>query len=305
MRTADVNDTPRRRRLTPGGADVNFARRHSQIGRDVFKKSFIHIMLIPAIKGHRYVCLRLNWRLYFLIAWEQRKVGEVTEELEQYATFESGFPLLTSARSGLMFQNEYRGNASTDNQDTLFSIVPKGSCTYRHMSDDDIFHFNINEIAENGLVSREYPVFISSIGNNLFTIIQYLNWSPTFRKFCREQKMGGTRTRLYYKNLSSFELLLPAGEEQNEIASFFCNLDNLITLHQRERDDEERLVNLALILSASLCQHLGSLILVLCANRSFALLSYLHGQAYVPHSQWILRQIARVRHECASTHGLR
>lgn len=170
----------------------------------------------------------------FTDAWERRKVGNVTEQIIQYATFQSGFPLLTSSRSGLMFQNEYRDNTSTNNQDTLFSVVPMGACTYRHMSDDDIFHFNINELVENGLVSREYPVFVSSIGNNLSTVILYLNSSPKFKAFCREQKMGGTRTRLYYKNLCTFELLLPAQREQIKIAYFFKSLDTLLTLHQHK-----------------------------------------------------------------------
>lgn len=170
----------------------------------------------------------------FTEPWERRKVGEVTEELDQYTTLKSGFPLLTSSRSGLMMQNEYRDKTSTDNQDTLFSIVPIGACTYRHMSDDDIFHFNINEIVENGLVSREYPVFTASKDNNLFAIIQYLNSSPEFRAFCRKQKMGGTRTRLYYKSLCRFELLLPTEKEQDQIAAVLRHLDNLITLQQRK-----------------------------------------------------------------------
>lgn len=170
----------------------------------------------------------------FTEPWERRKVGEVTEELDQYTTLKSGFPLLTSSRSGLMMQNEYRDKTSTDNQDTLFSIVPMGACTYRHMSDDDIFHFNINEIVENGLVSREYPVFTASKDNNLFAIIQYLNSSPEFRAFCRKQKMGGTRTRLYYKSLCRFELLLPTEKEQDQIAAVLKHLDNLITLQQRK-----------------------------------------------------------------------
>ena len=168
----------------------------------------------------------------FTDAWERCNIGTVTEELSQYATFRSGFPLLTSSRSGLMFQNEYRDNIPTGNQDTLFSVVPMGTCTYRHMSDDDIFHFNINYFFENGLVSKEYPVFRSSTGNNLTVIILYLNSSQRFRSFCREQKMGGTRTRLYYKNLCTFEFQLPSENEQTKIACLFQELDKLITLHQ-------------------------------------------------------------------------
>ena len=57
---------------------------------------------------------------------------------------EAGYSLLTSSRAGLMYQNEYRGNLTTDSRETLFSVVPIGACTYRHMSDDDVFHLNVN-----------------------------------------------------------------------------------------------------------------------------------------------------------------
>lgn len=54
--------------------------------------------------------------------WEQRKLGEITVESPEYATLETGLPLLTSSRRGLMYQNEYRGNQTTDNKKTLFSV---------------------------------------------------------------------------------------------------------------------------------------------------------------------------------------
>ncbi len=168
--------------------------------------------------------------------WEQRKVGDMTVELSEYGNLQSGYPLLTSSRSGLMFQNDFRDKTSTDNLETLFSVVPYGKCTYRHMSDDNIFHFNINTITEKGLVSREYPVFDASENNNLSFLIQYLNSSPEFTRFCAERKLGGTRTRLYYKNLCEFKLHAPNKNEQDKIAEFFTNIDNLITLHQRKCD---------------------------------------------------------------------
>jgi len=168
--------------------------------------------------------------------WEQRKCGDMTVELSEYCNLQSGYPLLTSSRSGLMFQNDFRDKTSTDNLETLFSVVPYGKCTYRHMSDDNIFHFNINTITEKGLVSREYPVFDASENNNLSFLIQYLNSSPEFTRFCAERKLGGTRTRLYYKNLCEFKLHAPNKNEQDKIAEFFANIDNLITLHQRKLD---------------------------------------------------------------------
>lgn len=165
------------------------------------------------------------------ISWEQRKVGELTVESSEYTTLEAGFPLLTSSRNGLMYQNEYRGKQTTDSTETMFSIVPLGACTYRHMSDDDVFHLNVNRL-EKGLVSREYPVFYASDDNNLDFIVQQINSSAEFRSFCAEQKKGGTRTRLYYKNLCEFQMLIPNTEEQEKIATFLLTLDTLITLHQ-------------------------------------------------------------------------
>lgn len=163
--------------------------------------------------------------------WEQRNVSELTKELTEYATMESGLPLLTSARSGIMYQSEYRGNTTTENSDTLFSVVPISACTYRHMSDDDTFHLNINNL-EKGLVSREYPVFIASGDNDLNFLVQHINSSNRFLSFCKQQKKGGTRTRLYYKVLCDFELMVPKPEEQREISVYFRQLDHLITLHQ-------------------------------------------------------------------------
>ena len=133
---------------------------------------------------------------------------------------------------GLIYQNEYRGNLTTQNQNTLFSVVPLGAGTYRHMSDDNIFHLNLNTL-EKGLVSREYPVFIASKNNDLNFIVQYLNSSPKFRTFCTEQKKGGTRTRLYYKTLCEFSMMIPQDAEQSKISRLLFDTDNLITLHQR------------------------------------------------------------------------
>ena len=169
----------------------------------------------------------------FTDLWEQRKLGDITVELSEYATQELGLPLLTSSRSGLMYQDEYRDSRTTKSTETLFSVVPVGTCTYRHMSDDDVFHMNINTL-EKGLVSREYPVFEASKGNNLEFLVQHINSSEEFKAFCAEQKKGGTRTRLYYNTFCQFTVRVPALKEQAQISQCLKKLDTLITLHQRK-----------------------------------------------------------------------
>ena len=171
--------------------------------------------------------------------WEQRKVGDITKELSEYAKLNSGLPLLTSARTGLMYQSDYRGNSTTDNENTLFSIVPLNACTYRHMSDDSTFHINVNTL-EKGLVSKEYPVFVENESDLRF-VVQYINSSDSFTKFCTEQKKGGTRTRLYYKTLCEYKMLIPSLNEQHIIADYFDNLDYLITLHQNKCEELKKI----------------------------------------------------------------
>ena len=48
------------------------------------------------------------------------------------------------------------------------------------------------------------------------------------------QKLGGTRVRLYYKNLITYKLAVPTVKEQQAIGAYFSNLDQLITSYQEK-----------------------------------------------------------------------
>ena len=160
--------------------------------------------------------------------WEEKTVGDMTVELQAYEPLSSGYPLMTSSRTGMMMQNEFRSKSSTDDSTAIFSVVPRGVATYRHMSDDDIFHFNINNLVDKGLVSKEYPVFNTKDNYNLYLLVEYLNSSRNFLNFCKAQKKGGTRTRLYFKVLKDFKLNMPSFSEQQKIAEFLSTLDTVI-----------------------------------------------------------------------------
>lgn len=160
--------------------------------------------------------------------WKETTIGDMTIELQDYETLGSGYPLMTSSRTGLMMQNEFHSKASTEDDTAIFSVVPRGVATYRHMSDDDIFHFNINNLVDKGLVSKEYPVFDTRDENNLYLLVEYLNSSRRFLNFCKAQKKGGTRTRLYFKVLKGFKLNIPSLPEQQKIAEFLSTIDTVI-----------------------------------------------------------------------------
>ena len=168
--------------------------------------------------------------------WEQRKVGDNIVEYTEKTTINNQYPVLTSSRRGIFFQTDYyNGNqiASTDN--TGYNIVPYGYFTYRHMSDDEIFHFNINDITENGIVSTLYPVFTTDENLDSRYLQYQLNYGKEFAKYAILQKQGGSRTYMYLNKLKELRLTIPNSvEEQKKISVYFMKLDHLITLHQRK-----------------------------------------------------------------------
>nr|WP_315035550.1 hypothetical protein [uncultured Lachnoanaerobaculum sp.] len=144
------------------------------------------------------------------------------------------YPVLTSSRKGIFFQKDYYdGNQIASENNIGYNIVPYGYFTYRHMSDDEIFYFNINNIIDNGIVSTLYPVFTTN--NRLDSkFLQYeLNFGKEFRKYSALQKQGGSRTYMYFNKLRDLKLTITTSlKEQECIRNLICSIDHLITLHQ-------------------------------------------------------------------------
>ena len=142
------------------------------------------------------------------------------------------FDIYSSSRNGLMLQSAYYSQKTATQTNLGYKTVPNGYVTYRHMSDDDIFHFNINRQNKTILVSAEYPVFDTDDQTNTYFLITYLNSMARFRYFCRGQKMGGTRTRLYFNVLGDFKLAFPSISEQEKIAEILAGQDRVIALKE-------------------------------------------------------------------------
>lgn len=169
-------------------------------------------------------------------AWEQRKLEKHIIEYHEVTTENNQYPVLTSSRKGIFLQTDYySGNQVASADNTGYNIVPYGYFTYRHMSDDEIFHFNINDIVENGIVSTLYPVFTTDEKLDSRYLQYQLNYGSEFARFAVLQKQGGSRTYMYLNKLKKLSLTMPTSiDEQKKISSFLMSLDNLITLHQRK-----------------------------------------------------------------------
>ena len=174
--------------------------------------------------------------------WEVVNLGTLIESYDEIISGVSGFPIATSSRKGLYLQNDYFEVGRTGIDLTLdFHRVPIGYVTYRHMSDDSIFKFNKNNFETDVLVSKEYPVFINNDNSDIDFLLYHLNNSRLFLRFSTMQKLGGTRVRLYYKNLITYKLAVPTLKEQQAIGSYFSNLDNLIITYQEKISQLETL----------------------------------------------------------------
>ena len=170
-------------------------------------------------------------------------MGDNIVEYTEKTTENNQYPVLTSSRKGIFFQTDYYdGNQIASADNTGYNIVPYGYFTYRHMSDDEIFHFNINDIAENGIVSTLYPVFTTDENLDSRYLQYQLNYGREFARYAILQKQGGSRTYMYLNKLRNLYLTVPTAiEEQKKISEYFTNLDHLITLHQRKYDETKTL----------------------------------------------------------------
>ena len=162
--------------------------------------------------------------------WENTKLGELLIKHEEKTDRNNQYPVLTSSRNGIFFQKDYFAGQDVASSDTTgYNVVPYGYFTYRHMSDDLVFKFNINTLCEKGIVSTLYPVFtIKETHLNKYFLQTVLNEGKEFKNFAIMQKQGGSRTYMYYSKLRELILNIPTLPEQTKIANFLSAIDQKI-----------------------------------------------------------------------------
>lgn len=169
----------------------------------------------------------------FTDAWEQRKLGDFVEEYIEKTTIQNQYPVLTSSQQrGIVLQEEYFANrqVTTDNNVGYF-VLPKGYFTYRSRSDNNVFVFNRNDLIDKGIISYFYPVFNIINTDSEFFLRRINNGIE------RQVSTVAEGTGQHVLSLNKFKnivTLFPRVEEQQQIGTFFKQLDHLITLHQRK-----------------------------------------------------------------------
>lgn len=172
--------------------------------------------------------------------WKYEKIGKYLVPYDEFSNDTEAYPLATSSRQGLMLQSEYYSDQRYEETTGGFHVVPVGYVTYRHMSDDDIFRFNVNKMGQPVLVSPEYPVFTTTGELDQELLVAYLNGMKEFQAFCSAQKKGSTRTRMYFHRLCEFTIPIPSITEQQKIAEILATCDRVIELKQQLLEEKRR-----------------------------------------------------------------
>lgn len=171
--------------------------------------------------------------------WKESPIGKYIREYTEKTTIPNQYPVLTSARTGLMLQTDYYSNRQVTTEDNVgYNVLPYGYITFRSRSDDGRFRFNENRIIERGIISYFYPVFSFSEEVCHEYMLYLLNFSIYRRMYPYAE--GTAQQVLSLKKLGQFKYSLPLVAEQKKIAEILSTQDKAIELQECKIDELKR-----------------------------------------------------------------
>ncbi|MBY4961401.1 restriction endonuclease subunit S [Streptococcus suis] len=201
------------------------------------KKALLQKMF-PKGNGNDFPELRFP---EFTDAWKQRKLGEVAEKISQKNLDRQYVETFTnSAEFGIISQRDFfeKNISSLDNISGYYIVSP----------DDFVYNPRISNLAPVGPIKRNK---LGRVGvmSPLYTIFRFSDIHLDFvekyfdttiwHRYMELNGDSGARSDRFAIKDSVFKGLpipLPTLPEQEAIGSFFSDLDQLITLHQRQLD---------------------------------------------------------------------
>lgn len=170
----------------------------------------------------------------FTIDWEQRKLGDYIHERRERTIFEDEDRLISCAINGIFLNSE------------LFShFRGKSNIGYLKIKKNDLIlsaqnlhlgNANVNLRFQHGIISPAYKVY-SLVDVNPEFMQTWVKREETKSLFLKATTEGASQCRknIDWDRLYKQLVLFPGVSEQSQIGSFFSQLDDLITLHQRKR----------------------------------------------------------------------
>ena len=176
-------------------------------------------------------------------SWEQRKLGELVDRVVRKNTNnESTLPLTISAQYGLVDQITYFNNRVASRDVSNYYLVLNGEFAYNKSTSDGYPFGAVKrlDLYEKGVLSTLYIVFApkkeQQIDSDYLTVFFD---TDRWHKGVAERAAEGARNHgllnISAEDFFDIDLSVPKDiVEQKQIGAFIRQLDNLITLHQRE-----------------------------------------------------------------------
>lgn len=179
----------------------------------------------------------------FTDPWEQRKLGELVDRVVRKNTNnESTLPLTISAQYGLVDQITYFNNRVASRDVSNYYLVLNGEFAYNKSTSDGYPFGAVKrlDLYEKGVLSTLYIVFSpkkeQQVDSDFLTVFFD---TDRWHKGVAERAAEGARNHgllnISAEDFFDIDLSVPKDvAEQKQIGAFIRQLDNLITLHQRE-----------------------------------------------------------------------
>ena len=176
----------------------------------------------------------------FTDPWEQRKLCDVVKEITRNDPESEAPIMMITANNGFIEQSERYAFNNAGESLKKYILLKKGELAYNHGASKLRPYGSCFALttAENARIPFVYHCFSAENQNAEFMSIE-LNGAEIENQLRKIVSSGARMDGLLnisFDEYTSVSVLLPGIEEQDCIADFFRQLDNLITLHQRELD---------------------------------------------------------------------
>ena len=194
-----------------------------------------HFCWVNSMKDRKKPAIRFKG---FTEDWEQRKLGDCfTERVE---SMPDGELISVTIKDGIKKFSELGRHDNSNDDKSKYKKVCVGDIAYNSMR---MWQGASGYSPYEGIVSPAYTVISPNLGIYSKCLAYQFKLPEMIRTFqVNSQGITSDNWNLKYPALSQIEIFVSKDEEeQTQIAEYFANLDNLITLHQRKYD---KLVNI-------------------------------------------------------------
>ena len=183
----------------------------------------------------------------FADAWEQRKLSDLAERVtRKNKNNESNRPLTISAQDGLVDQNDFFDKQIASRDVSGYFLVNNGEFAYNKSYSNGYPWGAIKRLDkyDMGVLSTLYIIFRPTNVSSQFLVAYYdtTRWYKEVSKNAAEGARNHGLLNIAPTDFFSTALVIPNSiEEQQKIGSFFKQLDDTITLHQRKLEKLQEL----------------------------------------------------------------